>query len=40
VFIPFWTSEIDSQPPATMTDAPSTAMRPAAVAIACSPDEQ
>ena len=32
--------DIDSVPPATMASAPPTMMRSAAIAIACSPDEQ
>ena len=36
----FWTKDIDSTPPATITDAPSAIMFCAAIAIACKPDEQ
>ena len=36
----FCTLEIDSTPPATITGAPSTTMRCAAIEVACKPEEQ
>ena len=40
MFMLFCTLEIDSTPPATITGAPSTTIRCAAIEVACKPEEQ